>query len=213
MTRRRSSKMRAPKASPWGTQNTPRLRGSPSFAKPILTHLRAVVHGACPDVVETIKWRMPSFEYKGLLCGMAAFKQHCTFGFWKHSLVLGSVTAKEREAHGSFGKLTSLSDLPPKTVLARFIKKAMQLNVDGVPSPRDKSKPKKAARMHPEFEAALARNRRALATFEGFSPSHRKEYVEWVAEAKREETRRPRIATAIEWMAVGRARNWKYMNC
>jgi uncharacterized protein YdeI (YjbR/CyaY-like superfamily) len=185
---------------------------SADFAKPILKHLRTVVHDACPDVVETMKWSSPAYEYKGLLCGMAAFKQHCTFGFWKHSLVVDN-DAKAKEAMGSFGRITSVSELPSKAMLAKYVKKAMKLNDDGVKAPRDKRPPKPAPKMHPELKAALARNKKANATFEAFSPSHKREYMEWVSEAKTDATRERRIEQAIEWLADGKPRNWKYMNC
>jgi uncharacterized protein YdeI (YjbR/CyaY-like superfamily) len=186
------------------------IRKAAEFARPILAHLREVVHESCPDAVETIKWSMPSFEYKGLLCGLAAFKHHCTFGFWKHDLVVGD-DAKAREAMGSFGRITSLADLPPKTLLRRYVKKAVQLNEQGVKAPREKTRARKTVRMHPGLKRALARNRKAAATFEAFSPSNRREYLDWVAEAKQDETRARRIAQAVEWMAEGKPRNWRYM--
>lgn len=185
---------------------------APEFARPILTRLRKVVHAACPEVAETIKWRMPSFEYKGLLCGMAAFKQHATFGFWKHDLVVGS-DGKAREAMGSFGSLKDVSDLPGDAVLSRYVKKAMALNEQGVTVPRRKTRPKQAVPIHPEFAAALSRSPKARATLDGFPPSARAEYVEWVAEAKADATRARRIAQAVEWLAEGKRRNWKYENC
>jgi uncharacterized protein YdeI (YjbR/CyaY-like superfamily) len=61
-----------------------------------------------------------------------------------------------------------------------------------------------------DLKSALARNAKARAAFEGFSPSHRREYVEWIEDAKRDDTRRKRLATAIEWMGEGKPRNWKY---
>lgn len=181
------------------------------FARPILTHLRAVVHSACPDVVETLKWRSPSFEYKGMLCGMAAFKAHAVFGFWKHSLVFEGVDEKARSAMGSWGRLTSVDDLPSKTEMTRLIKKAMKLNDEGVKAPRDKHPKKKAPKMPPELEAALRRNKKAREVFEAFSPSHQREYMEWIGEAKGEDTRQRRLEQALEWIAAGKPRNWKYM--
>lgn len=180
------------------------------FARPILAHLREIVHASCPDVVETIKWGSPAFEYEGPLCGMAAFKQHCAFGFWKHSLVVGK-DRRARDAMGSFGRIESLADLPSKTALRDYVRKAMRLNEEGVKAPAKHPRVKKAIPMHPDLKRALARNRKAAATFEAFSPSHRREYLEWVAEAKRDETRAKRVAQAIEWMAEGKPRNWKYM--
>ncbi|MBI5364857.1 MAG: YdeI/OmpD-associated family protein [Planctomycetes bacterium] len=182
------------------------------FARPILVHLRAVVHSACPKVVETVKWGSPSFEHAGLLCGMAAFKQHCAFGFWKHDLVVEGDT-KAKEAMGSFGRITSVKDLPSKATLARYVKKAMQLNADGVKVVRKKTVPRRPIPVHPEFAAALARNKKASATLAGFSPSQQRDYLEWIATAKQDATRARRIETAVEWLAQGKPRNWKYMDC
>ena len=183
---------------------------APEFARPILTHLREVVHDGCPEVVETLKWSHPSFEYKGVLAGMATFKQHCAFGFWKHALVVGE-DPKAKEAMGSFGQLKSLSDLPSKTVLLRYVKKAKKLNDDGVKVVREKTKPKKAVAMHPRLKTALAKKKGAMVHFEGFSPSQQREYLEWIAEAKAEDTRDRRIAQAVEWISEGKPRHWKYM--
>ena len=182
------------------------------FAQPILEHVRAVVHEACPGVGETIKWGMPTFTYGDrILCGMAAFKAHASFGFWKHALVVGE--GVEQAGMGSFGKLASVRDLPPKKQLVAYVKKAAALNAEGVKAgpARKAAAPKPAPEPTPEFAAALRRNKAAAATFEAFPPSHRREYVEWIAEAKRKETRDRRIAQAVEWLAEGKQRNWKYM--
>jgi hypothetical protein len=187
------------------------IKKSAPFAQPILARLREQVHAACPDVEETLKWRMPSFEYKGLLCGMAAFKQHVTFGFWKHDLIVGE-NGKWKEAMGSFGCIKSLDDLPPKTEFARYMKKAVQLNDDGVKVERKKTT-KKPLAMHPELKTALARNKKAAATLEGFPPSAQREYVEWIADAKSDDTRARRIEQAVEWLAEGKRRHWKYERC
>jgi hypothetical protein len=189
------------------------IKKSPEFARPILAHIRTVVHAACPDAVETLKWGMPSFEYKGLLCGMAAFKAHATFGFWKHALVVEDASGRELEAMGSFGKLTSVGDLPSKAALARYVKKAMKLNDDSVKVVRAKTRPKPPVPVHPDFKSALSRNAKARKHLESFSPSAQREYIEWIADAKAEATRERRIAQAIEWLSEGKKRNWKYMNC
>ncbi len=183
---------------------------SADFAKPILRHLRDVVHEACPDVEEKMKWSFPHFDYKGMMCSMASFKEHCTFGFWKPGLVLGE--AAKEGGMGQFGRITSVKDLPAKKVLVGYVKKAMRLNDEGVkPKRAQRPKTKKPDVDVPQdLTAALKKNAKARATFEGFSPSHRREYVEWIAEAKREETRARRIAQAVEWMAEGKHRNWKY---
>jgi len=184
---------------------------SAEFARPILSHLREIVHSACPDVEETLKWNAPHFMYRGMLAGMSAFKAHCAFGFWKGSLVTGGDGGLEAQAMGQFGRITSLDDLPPKRVIAGFVKQAMKLNEEGVRNPKRRKTPKPDPVMPAELAEALRKNPEALATFEAFSPSHRREYVDWIAEAKGEDTRQRRLANAIEWMAEGKARNWKYM--
>lgn len=185
---------------------------SADFAKPILKHLRKIVHAGCPDVEETLKWSMPHFDYKGVMCGMAAFKQHCVFGFWKKALILARDTATEEAAMGGFGRITSLADLPSEKRLLQYVKKAAALNEAGIKAPpRIKSKKGEPLEVPDYFSAALKKNAKARKTFEDFPPSKRREYLEWVTEAKREETRRERLATSIKWLAEGKPRHWKYM--
>ena len=178
------------------------------FAKPILTHLRDTIHETCPECEETLKWSSPAFMYHGMLCGFASFKEHATFGFWKHELLLGERTG---EAMGSFGRLTSVKDLPPKKTLVALIKKAMTLNEDGVKVQRMKGPPKRPIPVPADLKSALAKNKKASAVFGGFSPSAKREYLEWITEAKSAETRARRLETAVGWMAEGKRRNWKYM--
>jgi uncharacterized protein YdeI (YjbR/CyaY-like superfamily) len=184
---------------------------SADFAKPILTHLRDVVHAACPDCEETLKWSMPTFMHHGILCGFAAFKEHAAFNFWKGALIegVGPNSANGGEAMGNFGCIESLKDLPSRTVLTAYIQKAMRLNEEGVAVPRKKV-PKPAAKVPAELAAALKKNAKARTTFEKFPPSHRREYIEWIDEAKREETKAKRVAQTVEWLAEGKSRNWKY---
>lgn len=189
------------------------IANAADFAKPILTHLRKIVHAGCPDVEETLKWSMPSFMHKGILCGMAAFRQHCTFGFWKHELVCGETSAAD-EAMGQFGRITSLADLPSDKVLIGYVKKAAELNDAGIKKARPpRPKTRKELIVPDSLKAALQKNKKALATFENFSYSHKKEYVEWITEAKRDETRELRLATTIQWLSQGKSRNWKYARC
>ena len=183
------------------------------FAKPILTKLRAMVHAACPDCDETLKWSMPSFIYKGsILAGMAAFKAHATFGFWQAKLVVGQ-TGREREAMGSFGRLTRVEDLPDDATMAALIRKAMTLVDTGEKAPRPVKHPKPALETPPDLLEALAANEAARATFDDFPPSARRDYLDWLADAKRPETRAKRLAQAVEWMAEGKRRHWKYEQC
>jgi uncharacterized protein YdeI (YjbR/CyaY-like superfamily) len=187
------------------------------FAKPILKHLRKLVHEACPEAEETTKWSMPSFVYRGkILCGMAAFKEHCTFGFWHRGMiaVLGADGRESDAAMGSFGRVTSLDDLPPDRKLATYIRRAAALNESDAPArPRPPRKPAAPLAVPEDLAAGLKRNRAAAATFEKFSPSNRKEYIDWITEAKRDETRQKRLATTLQWLAEGKSRNWKYENC
>ncbi|MEY2518280.1 MAG: hypothetical protein QOF24_39 [Verrucomicrobiota bacterium] len=184
---------------------------SADFAKPILKHLRKVVHAGCPQVEETIKWSMPHFDYKGVMCGMAAFKEHCAFGFWKESLIFNRDKAAEKTAMGSFGCIKSIKDLPNEKMLIGYLKKAAALNEAGIKAPgRTAPKKREAIPVPDYFAAALKKNVKARKTFDAFSPSHRREYLEWITEAKRDETRHARIATTLKWLAEGKARNWKY---
>jgi uncharacterized protein YdeI (YjbR/CyaY-like superfamily) len=184
---------------------------SADFARPILTHLRAVVHEACPDIEETIKWGFPFFERQGaLFCYMASFKQHAAFGFRRGALVLGKGKATAR-AMGQFGRITSVADLPPRRMLVGYVKKAAALNQAGLKQARKpKRAVKKAVAAPADLLAALKKNAKARKSFAAFSPSHRRAYVEWIVGAKREETRRRRIATAIEWLAEGKSQTWRY---
>lgn len=185
------------------------------FARPILEYLREVVHEACPEVEETWKWSFPHFQYKGMLCSMAAFKEHCAFGFWKAELVLADLGESDRSAMGDFGRLTSVKDLPSKKKLIAYIHKAMALNDAGVkaPSRTKATAPKKELVVPDDLLARLAQNDAARLAFEKFSTSHKREYVEWIDEARTAPTREKRLATTLEWLAEGKPRNWKYMNC
>jgi uncharacterized protein YdeI (YjbR/CyaY-like superfamily) len=188
---------------------------SAAFAQPILMHLRELVHEVCPDVEEKIKWGFPHFDYKGeMMCSMAAFKQHAVMGFWKASIMkdksLGNM-AKSEQAMGHLGKITSLKDLPSDKKLTSYIKEAMQLNELGIKLPaRPKSTEKKVLVVPDYFLKAMAKNKKAKQVFDNFAYSHKKEYVEWITDAKTEATRDKRMKTAIEWMAEGKGRNWQY---
>lgn len=187
---------------------------SAPFARPILRHLRAVVHAGCPTVVEAIKWGMPAFEHGGILCGMGAFQSHCTFWFWKGALIVKGDRAKQAEAMGQFGRVTRVADLPPKRVLVGYVKQAAKRRESGERGPeRSKSAgPKRSPRTPADLAAALRlpRHARAAATWAAFAPGHRREYVEWIVEAKRPGTRARRLATTLDWLAKGRPQRWRY---
>jgi uncharacterized protein YdeI (YjbR/CyaY-like superfamily) len=191
------------------------------FAQPIMRHLRELVHKACPEVEETIKWSRPFFQYRGaILCNMSAFKEHCSFGFWGEEIgaVLREAAVLKEGGMGSLGRITSVADLPSDKQMLGWIRQAAAFVDSGqYTSPiaaRHKVVKQKTSLDTPaEFKAALQRNKKAAAAFAAFSPSCKREYVEWIAEAKRQETRDKRIATAVEWIAEGKQRNWKYQNC
>jgi hypothetical protein len=195
-----------------GEQNpqvTAYIANSAPFARPIFERLRRLFHEACPGIEEKLKWNCPSFEYKGMVGGFAGFKQHANFGFWRQDL-LPDPQGIFKGSGPMANKLTDVSELPPDDVLRSYIKAAVELNEKG-PPPRRKSKPKPPLKVPAWFLAALRKNRQALATFEDFPPSHKREYVEWVVEAKREETREKRLSQALVWMSQGKPRHWKHM--
>ncbi len=191
---------------------------SADFAKPVLKHLRELIHKACPEVQETMKWSFPHFDYQNeMMCSMAAFKQHCAFGFWKASIMKDPekiLTLKDRDAMGHLGQIRSLQDLPSDKILIQYIKEAVKLNKEGVKLPsKVKSPVAKTVEVPDYFKNILKKNKKAEKTFEEFSYSHKKEYVQWITEAKTEETREKRMNTAIEWLSEGKKRNWKYEKC
>jgi uncharacterized protein YdeI (YjbR/CyaY-like superfamily) len=184
------------------------------FARPILEKLRRLFHEACPDIEETLKWGFPHFEYKGIVGSMAAFKQHASFGFWKGELL--------SDPHGLFSavgntamnaaRITDASQLPKDDILLEYIREAVALNERGVkPPPRKKATAKPELVVPEDLLAALRKNKQARAAFEAFSPSQKREYVEWLTEAKQPAMRSKRLATAVEWISEGKPRNWKYM--
>ena len=187
------------------------IRKAPQFARPILEHLRDVVHAACPRVEEDIKWGAPHFLHHGMLASMAAFKAHACFGFWRGKELFPDGGAGG--AMGDFGRLTSVGDLPSKKALTALVRQAMALNESGAATPKRRAKPKPPPVPSPAFAAALKASRQAAKMFAAFTPGQQREYVDWIDGAKREATRERRIAQAIEWIAEGKTHNWKYQDC
>jgi hypothetical protein len=181
---------------------------SADFAKPILALVRKRVHAACPAVTETIKWGMPFFEYQGPLCFMASFKAHAAFGIWKAGRVAGA--GKDESAMGQHGRLTKVADLPNEKAFATLVKQAAALNEQGIKAPPKPKREKPEAEAPADLKAALAKSKKAKSGFAGLTAAQRREYIEWILEAKREETRKKRIATTVEWTAEGKAMSWKY---
>src|SRR5689334_6431255 len=175
------------------------IRKAAPFAQPILTDIRDTVHDACPDVDEAIKWSFPHFMYKGMLCSMASFKAHAAFGFWKGSLVTGG--PRSEDAMGHFGRITKRSDLPSKKALSALIKKAAALNDAGIKEPRAPKRAPAPVKTPAILAAALKANQKAKAGYDAMPPSHKREYIEWITEAKTDGTRARRLAQALEWMA------------
>ena len=186
------------------------------FAQPILKHLRELVHSVSPLISETMKWGFPFFDYNGSVCQMAAFKEHMGFGFWKQSQLNdpGKLIRPEEGTAGSFGKITSLNELPSDEILIDFIRQAMELNKpeNKKPAVKKDTTPKAAIKMPADFADLLAANPLVFEMYNKFSPSHKREYLEWIVEAKSDSTRQKRMETAVEWIAEGKSRHWKYQS-
>lgn len=187
---------------------------SREYARPILAYLRQLVHAACPEVTETMKWGFPHFDYKGMYASMAAFKEHCSFGFWKGSLLddpRGLLTLSGDSGMASFGKVRKIADLPSDDVLLEFLIQAMDLNERGVNVPRPvKEKVLETMPLPPELERGLTSSPRAAATFRSLSHSGRNDYIRWINDAKTAPTREKRLLTTVEWLEEGKSANWKY---
>lgn len=193
------------------------INKSAAFARPLLLHFRALVHATCPDVQEKIKWGFPHFDYlDSPLTHMCAFKQHCAIGFWKASLMEDAKElqeiAKSEVAMGHLGKITGMKDLPKDKILKKYIRDAMRLNEEGVKLPaRAKISKDSHIEVPSYFQAALKKDKTAGANFKAFRAGQKKEYVNWLEEAKTEATREKRLGTALEWIAENKIRNWKYL--
>ena len=188
------------------------IKKAPPFAQPILQHIRKMVHAAAPGVQETMKWSTPHFDYKGIFCGMSAFKHHVGFGFWKAALLDDLLPGEGGlSAAGQFGRITSIDDLPGDRQFAKIIKAAAKLNDAGVKAPPMRKGPRPALAAPPDLLKAINASKKARATFDAFPPGQRREYIAWILEAKQPATRQRRIQTAVEWLAEGKVRNWKYV--
>ncbi len=184
------------------------------FAQPVLRHLRALIHQACPDVVETIKWSFPHFLYKDdMLCSMAAFTSHIVFSFWKAPLMKDPALmqrAREEQAMGHLGRIRALTDLPTGNKIRAYIREAMRLNDAGVKPARSKKGTAPAPSMPDIFELALNKNKKARGGFNSLTPSQQRDYITWLNEAKTSATRQKRLQQTLEWVEAGKDRNWKY---
>ena len=183
------------------------------FAKPILSHIRELIHEAWPEIEETIKWKVPVYEYKGIVCATGAFKTHCAFNFFKAKLMKDPYhvfSEQFSDAAGQFGKLLTVSDLPSDSILREYIQEAAKLNTDKIKGPAKKKED--ADHLIPnDLSIALKNNPIAQKQFETMSLGYKKEYIDWLLDAKMDATRQKRLETAIEWIAEGKPRNWKYM--
>lgn len=185
------------------------IEKSADFAKPILRHIRKLVRAACPEVEETLKWRMPAYMHKGIICMTPAFKRHCALIFWHPSVRKGLKSANSKDDWGGLRKIIALSGLPPDSAIKKAVKESVELNESGKKNKRP-TPTKKPMKIPPYFMAFLRKNKKALAAFQGFSPSHQREYVTWITEAKQESTRQRRLAEMVKMLIEGKSRNWKY---
>jgi hypothetical protein len=186
---------------------------SAGFARPILKRLRKLIHQGCPAAAETIKWGCPFFDYHGLLCGFAAFKAHCSLFFWRDIDVSNGLekTNTAGAGMGQFGKITSLADLPKDSVLLSCVQAAVEQRDAPASKPKRARQPAQERPVPTDLKRALAANAKAAATFKNFAPSHRRAYLDWIAEAKQPATRERRLHTTIEWLAEGKPQNWRYL--
>jgi len=182
------------------------------FAQPILIHLRKLIHEACPEVEETMKWSFPHFDYKGVMISMAAFKAHCTLNLWKGALIPGIPNVDPgNTAMGNFGRITSIKDLPSESKLLEIFREAKRLNDENIRLPsKGKGSVAKELIVPDYLLEAIRANSAANSTWEKFSYSHKKDYVDWITGAKTEATRLKRLATSIEWISEGKNQMWKY---
>jgi hypothetical protein len=186
------------------------IRTAPEFARPVLQQLRALVHVACPDVVETMKWSRPHFDYRGIFCGMAAFKAHGVFGFWKHALIVPELTGPQVKALEALGRIDAGDALPAQKAIVAIVKAAARLNDTGANMPRVPRAPKPALKEPAWLLKALEADTAVWKAYAAFSPSHKREYAEWITEARTDATRERRLAQAVAWIGAGKSRNWKY---
>jgi uncharacterized protein YdeI (YjbR/CyaY-like superfamily) len=179
-------------------------------AQPVLKKIREMVHEAAPDCEEDIKWGAPAFMQGGILLIMAGFKEYSAVNFWNGGHFIPE-DRREGAGAGNLGKIYSVKDLPSKKEFGGWVKKAVELAGSGVNPVKRATKPKKELAMPDYFMSAIRKNKKALATYEQFSPSAQRDYIEWITDAKGEDTRDRRVTQAVEWMAEGKPRNWKYM--
>ena len=180
------------------------------FTKPILLHFRNLVHKAFPEITETIRWGFPHFDHKGIVCSMAAFRRHSAIGFWKQSLLDANIFAEGKNAMGSLGRITSLGDLPSDEQIMSLVRRAVELNMAGIKQRKKDPEPTRELAVPADFATAIEEKEKPRTSFENMLYSHREEYIDWIEEAKTEKARKKRIATAIDWIAEGKSRNWKY---
>lgn len=196
------------------------IASAPAYAQPILAHLRELIHKTLPETEEAIKWGHPFFMYHGLMLGnMAAFKQHCSLGLWGRDVAetLRADDVYDRAAMGVLGKLTSVKDLPSDRDLKNYFRTAAAA-IDSGARTTNYSRPKpETPKPPPEvpvaLSSALRKNKAAASKFAAMPAGAQREYCEWIREAKRDETRDKRVSTAVEWIAEGKRRNWKYESC
>lgn len=179
------------------------------FARPILLHLRLLVHQACPEIDETIKWSRPFFVHRGtIIANMAAFKRHCSFGLWGPGMTPLSTDG----AGGSLARIESLAGLPEDAAIVAMVRDAIK-RVGNTGAAATKGRVKAVSEdiaVPQDLALALAEIDGAIAHFEALSPSCKREYVLWIEEAKRKETRARRVGETARWIAEGKRRNWKY---
>ena len=189
------------------------IKNAPDFARPIMEKIRKAFHKGCPECEEAIKWGCPYFMYKGMLGGMASFKGHVSMGFWRskemddpEKLFDTGTGAKASMCNAHFH---NLKEVPTQKILAEYVKRAAKLQDTEAPK-KKATKKKISTRIPADLAELFKKHKKAKTVFEGFAPSHKRDYIEWITEAKRDATRQKRLKTTIEWLSEGKQRHWKY---
>src|SRR5438270_1264994 len=175
------------------------LANAPEGTRPILVRLRRIFRQASPKLEEAIKWGVPCYLFKGPVGGFAAYKQHVSWGLWKSRALNDPEGLLGRGVSVMAGKITKVSEIPPAAKIIALIEQVIALNEAGIKSPKP-PEPELPA----DFAAAMKKAGKAARHYAAFTPARKWQYVNWVTQAKRAETRAKRIEIAVERIGEGK---------
>lgn len=185
-------------------------KATPEF-KEVMIALRSVLNNPNFDIKEDWKWGAPNFNNEGMICWLAHFRNHVGMNFFKGTLIKDkyNLFTHYREEKGNRQlKFSDINQIIPEQI-EYYIEEAIKLNQENIKVVKkeiDTSLPL-------DLETELNNNPKAKMFFESLAPSYKRDYIEWIEEAKREATRTKRLATTMEWLSEGKKKNWKYENC